>query len=114
MKRKKARLPDFEQVLRAPKSALIPLNPIDQIELCALLADRISAANFGRLLIYLQRLPFLVRVFTIQSAFRLESQRRKERKLSADYKFIASSRDFARWANGPEASAVFSAIGGNN
>jgi hypothetical protein len=102
-------LPDVDAVLLDPVGSPVPTRPDAQWLVSMALATKLSASNFGQALCYLQRLPTMFRVFSIRDAFQAEGAKRDSKSLPANYKTIASSRDFTAWAVSEDGKDALSA-----
>lgn len=101
-----ADLPDIDAVLMTPDTAPVPENPSARYLVAMALASRLTAANFGRAVTYLHRLPAMFEAFSVRDAMLAESNRKRDDSLPKDWKAIASSRDFTAWACSPVAKAI--------
>lgn len=99
-------LPDIDAVLINPDSAPVPENPSARYLVAMALASRMTAANFGRCVQYLHRLPAMFEAFTVRDAMLAESNRKRDNSLPKDWKAISGSRDFTAWAVTPVAKAI--------
>lgn len=102
-------LPDIDALLLDPDSAPVPENPGAQFLVSATLSSRMTAGNMGACLKYLGRLPSMMRAFSIRDAFRMESNRRKDKTLPKDWKPLSGSRDFTAFAVSADGKAIMSA-----
>lgn len=102
-------LPDVDQCIMDPEGSPVPENKSAQWLISMALATKMTAGNFGQAVKYLNRLPAMFRAFSIRDAFRGEVQRRKDGKLPAGWKALATSRDFTAWATSSDGKDVMAA-----
>lgn len=102
-------LPDIDQVLIDPAGTTVPENPSAQLLVSMTLAHRMNQGNFGRIMIYLQRLGAPLRAYCVRDAFRAEAARQREKTLPKDWKPLAGSRDFSAWAVSSDGKDVMAA-----
>lgn len=102
-------LPDVDAVLMDPDNAPVPSNPSAIYLVSMALAGKMTAANFGSCVKYLNRLPAMFRAFSIRDGFRAEEQKRKDGRLPKDHRAIQTSRDFTAWAVSDDGKNVMSA-----
>ena len=102
-------LPDVDQVLMMPDKAPVPENPSARYLISMALACKMTAGNFERALVYLQRLPQMFRAFAIRDAFHAEQAKREAKTLAQGHTPISSSRGFTAWACSAEGKEVLAA-----
>jgi hypothetical protein len=103
-------LPDVNQVLLDPEHSPVPDNPSARFLVAMALSAKMSAGNFGQAVKYLNRLPAMFRACAIRDAFRLETSLRRERKLPANYRALATCRDFNAWVVSDDGKEIMSAV----
>lgn len=106
----RAELPDVNECLLSPETAVVPKNPSAQYLVSMALAARIDGHTFGQAMKYLLRLPGMFRAFAIRDSYRAEAQRKASKKLPVGYKLISDSRDFAAWVCSEEGKEILSAV----
>lgn len=102
-------LPDIDQCLTQPDKAPVPENPSAQWMIAVAMARRMTAANFGQAVKYLNRLPAMFRAFSIRDAFRAEEIRRADKTLPKGWAALSSSRDFVAWAQSSDGKDIMAA-----
>jgi ATPase family associated with various cellular activities (AAA) len=108
-----AELPDVDAVLLDPAGAPVPENPGARWLVTMALSAKLTAGNFGQVLLYLQRLPKPFRALSIRDAFQAESKKRDDGLLPADYHPLSTSRDFVSWSCTEDGKDIVSAKFGN-
>lgn len=102
-------LPDVDACIVDPDSAPVPDNPSARFLISTALSSKMTAANLGQCIKYLNRLPAMLRAFSIRDAFQAEKNRRKDNTLPKGWTALSSSRDFTAWAISDDGKAVLSA-----
>lgn len=101
-------LPDVDSILLNPETAIVPENPSARYLVSMALASKMTAGNFGQILVYTQRLPQMFRAFCIRDAMIAEEYRRKNHTLPKDWKPIAHAREFAGWVCSQDGKEIIS------
>lgn len=91
-------VPDVDECLLSPKKAPVPEEPSARWLISMAIASRMEGGNFGACVEYLNRLPMMFRAGAIRDAIESENNKRKEGRLTKNYKPIGKSRDFIAWA----------------
>ncbi len=99
-------LPDIDAVLLQPESATVPENPSAKYLVAMAIASRLTAANFGRAVTYLHRMPAMFEAFCVTDALNGEANRKRDGKLAKGWSAISSSREFTAWSCSPVAKAI--------
>lgn len=102
-------LPSIDHILLDPQGAPVPERPDAQYLVACAISGHMTAHNFAVCGTYLQRLPAMIRAFSIRDALRAEVQRRKLNKLPKDHRSIATSRDFTAWAVSADGREIMAA-----
>lgn len=87
------KLPSPDAILLNPAQAEVPTDPATLYALCGALANKATGANFGRLMLYIGRLPGEFGVLFVRDAIRLKPE-------------IQTSMDFIKWASGDGAKLL--------
>lgn len=102
-------LPDINQILMDPTGSPVPENPGARFLVSMALSQHLTAANFGQVIQYTNRLPGINQGFCVRDAFRAEVSRRSAGTLPKDWKSLASSRDFTAWSVSERGKAIMAA-----
>ena len=86
-------LPSPDAILLSPKTAELPTDPATVYAICGALAHRTSAANFGRAMDYIKRLPAEFSVLYVRDAIQKCPD-------------IKTTKDFISWASGEGAKLL--------
>lgn len=72
--------PDIDGLLRDPEAAPVPSDPAIRFAVCAALSNRMSGANAGAIITYLNRLPNQeLAVFTVKDAWNRDRELKKNK-----------------------------------
>lgn len=105
----RTKLPDIDDVLADPKGAPVPENPSARFLITMALASRITAANFGDALTYLNRMEQMFRALGVRDAWRAQVSRRLANKLPEGYRPIESCAAFGHWSNSKDGKEITAA-----
>jgi hypothetical protein len=100
-------LPDINEVLINPDTAKIPDNPGGKLLVCMALAGKMDGRSFGPCITYLNRLPQMMRAFTIKDAHRAEEMRSANGVLPKGYQKMHMSRDYIAYTNTKDGKEIF-------
>jgi hypothetical protein len=99
-------LPHIDTILLDPKGAPVPKEPSAVWLVSMTLASRMNADTFGRILVYLNRLPQMFRAYSIQGAIKAENALRAAKKLPEKFKPLYLAGDFAAWSATEEGKLI--------
>lgn len=99
-------LPDIDVIKVDPEGSPIPENPGARLLVAMAIATRMTKADFGQYLKYLNRMDAMFRAYSIRDAFRAENEKRKADKLPKGWHPLGHSRDFQAWSMTADGKAV--------
>jgi len=87
------KLPNPDAILLDPKGSEVPSEPATLYALCGALAHKATGDNFGRIMIYIHRLPPEFSVLFVRDVMKRKPD-------------IQNTKDFIKWASGPGAKIL--------
>lgn len=87
------KLPSPDAIMMNPTGTAVPSDPATQYAICGALAARVTPDNFGRVMLYISRMPADFSVLFVRESIRRNAE-------------VQNSTDFVKWASGPGAKLL--------